>query len=459
MYLAAILIYLFALLAVGAWLARRVKDSKSFLVADRALPWYVSTGTIVATFMGAGSLIGTAGLAYKVGLSAMWMDIGGILAIVALAFIAGRIRRFEGLTTPEILGVRFNEPTRLVAALIIIAAETAIVGYQIRAGAYVLKLVAGVESGTGMIITAAFIIGYTMFAGMLSVAYTDLIQGVTIILALLIGAPFVIEAAGGMSAVAATLPPERLSLLGSSFRDAMKVLFPTFCLVFVMQPIWQRIFSCRDEKTCRIAVSASVPALIFLVAILAFTATIGAVVLPNLEDGGTVIIALAAHTLPPVIGVVMLCAAVAVIVSTGDSMLLSASSNIINDIYLRYINPKAEEKRILLYTRLVVLCLGILALIQIQYFPSILAMVIYAYTMEGGLAPALIAAFYWKRATPIAGLVCVLSAGVTTVTWEVMGMPFGIDTSFMTILVSTALLIVVSYVTPAPTDQQLSSFK
>ena len=155
----------------------------------------------------------------------------------------------------------------------------------------------------------------------------------------------------------------------------------------------------------------------------------------------------------------MLCAAVAVIVSTGDSMLLSASSNIINDIYLRYINPKAEEKRILLYTRLVVLCLGILALIQIQYFPSILAMVIYAYTMEGGLAPALIAAFYWKRATPIAGLVCVLSAGVTTVTWEVMGMPFGIDTSFMTILVSTALLIVVSYVTPAPTDQQLSSFK
>lgn len=96
MYLAAILIYLFALLAVGAWLARRVKDSKSFLVADRALPWYVSTGTIVATFMGAGSLIGAAGLAYKVGLSAMWMDIGGILAIVALAFIAGRIRRFEG---------------------------------------------------------------------------------------------------------------------------------------------------------------------------------------------------------------------------------------------------------------------------------------------------------------------------------------------------------------------------
>lgn len=459
MYLAAILIYLFALLVVGAWLARRIKDSKSFLVADRALPWYVSTGTIVATFMGAGSLIGASGLAYKVGISAMWMDIGGILAIVALAFIAGRIRRFEGMTTPEILGTRFNEPTRLIAALIIIAAETAIVGYQIRAGAFVLNLVAGVNSGTGMLITAIFIIGYTMFAGMLSVAYTDLIQGVTIIVALLVSLPFVIEGAGGMSGIVAALPAEKLSLFGSSFRDAMKVLFPTFCLVFVMQPIWQRIFSCKDERSCKISVVASVPALIFLVATLAFTATIGCILLPNLEDGGTIIIALAAHALPPAIGVVLLCAAVAIIVSTGDSMLLSASSNIINDIYLRYINPKAEEKKILLYTRLVVLTLGILALIQIQFFPSILAMVIYAYTMEGGLAPALIAAFYWKRATPAAGLLCVLSAGVTTVVWESMGMPFGIDTSFMTILVSTVLLIVVSYVTPAPTEKQLASFK
>ena len=298
-----------------------------------------------------------------------------------------------------------------------------------------------------------------MFAGMLSVAYTDLIQGITIIIALLLGLPFVIKAAGGMPNVIATLPPENLSLFGSSFKDAMKVLFPTLCLVFVMQPIWQRIFACKDERTCRIAVAASVPALIFMVATLAFTATLGAVVLPGLEDGGTVIIALGAQALPPVIGVIMLCAAVAIIVSTGDSMLLSAASNIINDIYIRYINPKADDKKILFYTRLVVLVLGILAFVQIQYFPSILAMVIYAYTMEGGLAPALVAAFYWKKATPAAGFACVLSAGVTTVVWEILGKPFGIDTSFMTILVSTVLLILVSFVTPAPTQKQLSSLE
>lgn len=458
MYLVCIMLYLCALLAVGAWFARRVKDSKSFLVADRALPWYVSTGTIVATFMGAGSLIGAAGLAYNVGISAMWMDIGGILAIVALAFMAGRIRRFEGLTTPEILGARFNKQTRLMAALIIIAAETAITGYQIRAGGYVLHFVTGMDNAVGMVVTAVFIIGYTMFAGMLSVAYTDLIQGVTIIVALIVGLPFVVETAGGMSGIIAALPAEKLSLFGGSFRDAMKVLFPTFCIVFVMQPIWQRLFACRDEHSSRKAVFSSVPVLLFLVSTLAFTATIGAVIMPGLEDGGTIIIGLAAKALPPVIGVVMLCAAVAIIVSTGDSMLLSASSNIVNDIYLQYINPNADEKKILFFTRIVVLVLGLLAFIQIRFFPSILAMVIYAYTMEGGLAPALIAAFYWKKATPMAGFLCVLSAGVTTVVWEALGMPLGIDTSFVTIVISSALLIVVSFVTPAPSDDQLSHF-
>jgi Na+/proline symporter len=227
-----------------------------------------------------------------------------------------------------------------------------------------------------------------------------------------------------------------------------------------MQPIWQRIFSGKNESECKKAVFASVPALLFLVAAIAFIATLGAIILPDLKDGGTVIIGIAtSNVLPSVISVIVLCATVAIIVSTGDSMLLSASSNIINDIYLQYISPNADEKKIILYTRLIVLALGIIAFIQIKFFPSILAMVIYAYTMEGGLAPALIAAFYWKKATPIAGFLCVLSAGITTVAWEVSGMPFGIDTSFVTILVSSLLLVFVSQFTTPPTEEQLAHFK
>jgi SSS family solute:Na+ symporter len=110
-------------------------------------------------------LIGGAALAYKIGMPAVWFDIGGILAFAALAIMAKKIRKFEGMTTPEILGARYNRGSQYAGAIIILLAETAIVGYQIRAGAYVLNIISGLNADVGMIITAAFIISYTMFAG------------------------------------------------------------------------------------------------------------------------------------------------------------------------------------------------------------------------------------------------------------------------------------------------------
>jgi Na+/proline symporter len=101
----------------------------------------------------------------------------------------------------------------------------------------------------------------------------------------------------------------------------------------------------------------------------------------------------------------------------------------------------------------------LLAFVQIRFFPSVIAMVIYAYTMEGGLAPALLAAFYWKRASAAGGFACVLSAGITTVIWEYLGQPYGISTSFVTIGVSIVFLIVVSLLTSRPTEDQLRRFE
>ncbi|HHW01722.1 MAG TPA: sodium:solute symporter family protein [Thermoanaerobacterales bacterium] len=456
-YLWAIIIYLIGLLLVGTWFYKKIEGSKSFMMADRGLPWWVNSGTMVATYIGAGSLIGGSALAYKVGLSAVWMDAGGFLAVLALVFIADKIRNFEGYSTPDILGVRFNNATRLVASLIIIAAETAIVGYQMKAGGYVLNVAAGIDPKVGTIISAIFIIGYTMIAGLLSVAYTDLIQGVTIILSLLIGLPFVLQSAGGLSSFLSHVSPDKVNIFGGSFYDAMKVMFPTFCLVFVMQPLWQRIFASKNIKESRIAVIVSLPAIIFIVFVLVFTATVGAELFPGI-NGDSIIMHVAKNALPPLVGIIMLAAAVAIIVSTGDSMLLSPATNIIHDIYQTFINPKADDRRVLLYTRLTVLILGLLAYIQVQFFPSILAMVIYAYTMEGGLAPALIASFFWKRATAAGGFACVLSAGIITIVWEALKQPFGIGTVFPTIFISTAVLIIVSLLTPPPEESKLSRF-
>lgn len=457
MNLAIILCYLGMLLLVGAWLSKRITSAKSFLVADRSLPWYVNTGTITATYIGAGSLIGGAALSYKVGLAAAWFDIGGIIALVALAFMAKRIRRFEGLTTPEILGARYNPAARYIAAVIILLAETAIVGYQIRAGAYVLNIVTGMPSNIGMIVTAVFIIGYTVSAGLVSVAYTDFIQGITIVVALVLGLPFLLGDAGGFANAMASVGPAKASLFSMSLREILAVGLPTFTLVFVMQPIWQRIFAARNAKECQKAVVFSVPFVTLIVFVLVLFATVGSYLYTNINPD-VVILHIAVEGLPRLLTYLVLCAGVAIIVSTGDSMLLSGSSNIVNDFYLQFINPKASDKQVVLVSRVVVVVLGILAYIQIQFFPSVLDMVFYAYTMEGGLAAALFASFYWKRATAQGGMASVLSAGLVTAIWELLGKPGGIDTVFVTLITSIVVLVVVSLLTAPPKQEVIDRF-
>ena len=158
--------------------------------------------------------------------------------------------------------------------------------------------------------------------------------------------------------------------------------------------------------------------------------------------------------LPKLIGAVLLCAGVAIIITTGDSMLLSSSSNIITDIYREYINKEASEKHLLVMSRVMVVAVGVIAFVLVKFFPSVLDMVYFAYTMEGGLAPALFAAFYFKKVTPAAGMCSVLRSGITTVLWEVLGHPGGISTIYPVMAVAIGMLVVVSIFTK-PTDEKV----
>ena len=86
-YLLAIVFYLFALVAVGIHKVSSVKDSEDFMVAGRTLPWYILVGTLLATWMGSGSLFSGAGLGYRNGLAGLWSSAGAWLGIALIFFI------------------------------------------------------------------------------------------------------------------------------------------------------------------------------------------------------------------------------------------------------------------------------------------------------------------------------------------------------------------------------------
>ena len=140
----------------------------------------------------------------------------------------------------------------------------------------------------------------------------------------------------------------------------------------------------------------------------------------------TIVISVALRVLPTLLGVLLLCGAAAIIVSTANSFLLTPSTNLMRDVYQRFINPAATDRQILLYTRALVVVLGAVGFVAGNFFPTILAMALWAYTMYGaGITPALLAALIWPRATRAGGIASIAVGMGTTLLWEIIALQRG----------------------------------
>jgi SSS family solute:Na+ symporter/sodium/proline symporter len=459
-YFWVIIVYLVLLIGVGAYRSKYVKTQDDFMVAGRKLSARVLVGTLLATWIGSGSIIASAGLAYDKGFPALWFDAGVWVALVILYLIAGRARKLAQYTVPDILELRYSKYARMLGTIVTIVAYTAIVSYQFRAGGMVLNLITGISVGEGIVITAVFVIGYTVLAGMISVAYTDVVNGIIMIIGLFITLPFLLNAAGGWGEITTRLPETHFQVLGDlTPLEALGYSLPTMLLLLGESGMYQRFFAAKDAATARRSVIGWIVCTIIVETLIVVIAIVGHSLFSDIESE-MVILHSVKHGLPVAIGCLCLAAIVAVIVSTADSFLLVPSTNFMRDIYQRFINPEVTQGRVVLYSRIVVVLLGLVAFVQVRFFTRVLEMAIYAYTMYGaGITPAVMAAFFWRRATA-AGGICSIAAGMmVTIVWEVLDSPFGVPTVVPAFGMSVLCLVVVSLATPRPTDSQVQPFR
>ena len=130
----AILGYLAVLVALGIAQTRKLKTGDDFLVAGRTLPAHVLVFTLLATWIGSGSLFGGAGLGYRAGFPALWQSAGAWVGIALVYFLAHRVRRIAKYTMPDILELRYGSTARTLATLVVVIAYTTIAAYQFRGG-------------------------------------------------------------------------------------------------------------------------------------------------------------------------------------------------------------------------------------------------------------------------------------------------------------------------------------
>jgi len=474
---AVVFAYPLALIAVSLWRSRGVKSHEDFMVAGRSVPVILLVGTLVCTWIGSGSLFGGAGLAYRTGIAELWFSFGAWMGLVVAYFIAGRVRHIAEYTVPDLLEKRYNAAARLLGTLAIILAYVTIAAYQFRGGGWILSIVTdgAISPEMGMYITCAAIVLFTALAGMVSIVTVDIFNGTIITLGILFALPYMVFEMGGIGEVARALPEDHLSIFGGhNLLWVIGVSLPTFLLLLGESGMYQKFFSAKDAKAARRAVIGMVAGVVILETALALLAIVGRAAYPNLLEevsiigraaSETIILFIARYGLPMLGGAILLAASVAIVLSTGNTFLLVPSTNVSRDIYERFINPEAQEKRKLFVQRMSVVAFGLIGLLLLTQFETVLSMALYAYSLVGAsLTPALLACFLWKRVTPQGGVACIAGGMGTIVAIGILSR-LGVGFSMMIgatefdfasseyivipgVLVSIGLLIVVSLLTP-----------
>jgi len=299
-YFYSIIAYIIAIIAISIWRSRGVKGQEDFMVAGRSVSAWLLAGTLVCTWIGAGSLLGGGGRVFRDGLSQLWMSAGAWLGIIIIFFLAARVRRIAQYTVQDLLEKRYHPLARVFGAIVVILGSTTIFSYQLRGGAFVLEYMMEMPQVWGIIFTAVVIIAFTSLAGLRSIVAVDVLNGILIMLAILIGLPLILmimgggDIGGGLDHAINTAPKTHYEVFGSQdqivsddvvaarggwtpqSREAIEaaktesgepdsnwllglfwalgVFFPTFFLLLGESSIYQKFYSAKDEANAKRAV-------------------------------------------------------------------------------------------------------------------------------------------------------------------------------------------------------------
>jgi SSS family solute:Na+ symporter/sodium/proline symporter len=438
---------------------RSVKNQADFLVAGRKLPWPVLVFTLLSSWIGAGSLFAGAENAYKNGFAALWQGAGGWAGLIVIALIAGRARRFAQFTVPDLLEVRYNATARVMGTIAIVISYTVIASYQFKGGGDILHLIFpdSISRDQGMCIIAAFVIVFTAAAGMASIAYLDLVIGALVTTIVIVAVPMVLEKAGGWQHVIAVLPPTHFQVFGNlTVLQAFGLMIPTMLLLVGNQGMYQKFFSARSEQDAKFAVYGWIVGTLLLETLLVTLAVIGSSLFQT-DKPREIIPITAFKGLPSLVGAILLGGIFAKVISTANNYLFSPATNLIHDVYGRFVNPTASERRKLVISRVIVVLLGLFALLQATRFESILKAALYAYTVYGAaVTPVVMAVFFWKRATTVAAITSIALGTAVTVGWNLAG--FDLDAVYPALGASVISLIVISLMTSPPPPEKWKPF-
>ncbi len=454
--LAALVIFMLASLGISV-IANRVTSKKSgflqkYFLGNRSLG--ALAVALTAAVMSGGTFLGFPSMVYSFGwVVGLWIASYMIAPVTILGTLGKRIgqlsRRTGAITLPDLFRERYGSPALgFLTSIFIIVFLTVFLVPQFKSGGLIMKIVlpsssyawvsgddvtAGSTDGAylvGLLIFSATVILYTAVGGFLAAVWTDVFQSIIMAIGVLILFPLAMNACGGLEK--ATFDAMSVKTLGDGFAFGPGAGFPgrqfhpitlaiSFFVMWAITGMGQpstlvRLMAFRDSRTLRwsIIYVSIYNIIIYIPLILIFVAARS--ILPDLAKPDEVMPRLVTKLANPYVAGIILAAPYGAVMSTVSGFLLLISSGIVRDVYQRFINPVASEKRIELLSYIFTVGVGVLvALIAIKPPQLLQLLVVFASAGMAAafLVPAMMAAF-WRRATAT-GAITAMIAGVSTI--------------------------------------------
>ncbi len=398
-------IYLIAMLVIGALAARHSKTSTDFIVAGRGLSLPIAASTLLATWMGAGTIMGAAGAAYSGGVYATIADPFGAGACLLIAgmFFVRTLRRMRLLTIMDLFHIKYGRHATLIAAVTQLVGFVGWVGAQLVAFGFILHALTGIPESLGIVLATTIVLAYTAAGGMWAVALTDAVQMVLMLIGLVLMVPAVVGEFGGWTQLMAAVDPAslRFTPAENSFNEWTHYLSAWFVLGIgglTGQDLMQRALSSRNEAVAQNACYLAGFGYLTFGLIPVFLGITGALLIPGIADPEHIVPELALKLLHPGMQAVFVGALLSAIMSSADSALLAPASVIAENI-APMIKPDINDHQKLAVVRWSIPALGILSLGIALWAGTVYDLMLDAFSLElVAMVVPLIAAVWWEKA-------------------------------------------------------------
>lgn len=429
--------YLFLLIALALWSTKGTANLEGYFIADKKLPYWVVAFSANATGESGWLLLGLTGMAYAVGIHALWIPLGEVIGVgLSWYLIAKKLKQrsdeSNAITIPDYLDSQFDDKKhilRLCSVIIIVVMVLTYVTAQMVAAGKAFSDFMEISYVNGVILGAVVTLFYTVIGGYKAVAYTDLVQGVLMLLALVILPVVAITELGGWSLMLDGLhntEPALLQVMGEhgwSLAGGIAVAsFLAIGLPFLGVPQFLvRYMSISDKEQVPKAAAMSIGCLACFTFGAVLIGLAGRVLFPDLSDPELIMPTISRELFPPVITGILVVVLLAAIMSTVDSLLILLSSAVTRDLLQKVIRPDLSNASLSRIGKLVTLIVGVSAvLIALTENRAVFWFVLFAWSGLGAaFGPVVLCTLFWRNVTLAGAVSGVIGGFLITMIWGV----------------------------------------